>query len=774
MEEKGTTVHGFALLCSARRWVEEEASCSAAQWQPLRTDGTAPGSTAAAGQPTDSQAGDDSSHPDPARIAGLDCVEPCLFLLRSAAALRRLVLGCVELLGVPMGLQGVPWCSSNSPTPWQQQTLSTAQTAGFGGSRGGGWSDAAADGAAADASLPQPQQQLWQPCRQAPWYAASDDRWQWAVNLLQRLVAGGPCSDWHELCQALMVLQASKPSDAAAGQAGSAPEGLQQLTLDGAAAADTAGSGGGPWPSQQQLPAARTAAKQLLSDQQDNLLLYDSYGCLEAAAGQLKTARKIFETALTLATAAAAAASDSGGQQDAASGPAAAAPLLALHLAQLELTAGGKADLGKAHAALHALLAGQQLQVAAGAEASTAAAAAAGTSKQQPQQQAAALGLLADAQLRDARVKFQQRVPELIASAGGFLTPAAAGTIAAAALFELVVGLRSGHAAAGLDAAVAVCKQVTAAVPEAVRASSAQHEALSVLQCHLLVAAAAGRSRALAPRLAFHNSSSGKGGTSSSAADPVLAAALAAAVPPARAREALAAALRLYPRSQPLLQLQVTLDHACYTLSGLRQQLAALLEAQPSPGLWTVALQAEAMRPGGRVRLGVLFERALATPTVLQWHQQERLQRQRKKQAWAAALAAAGMRQQAGAASAAAEQQQALLMQPVTAQGSAAALLDVAVWDGYRGWGHCAGLWQQYIRYELGLGRLDAARKLFLRAVHAVPGAKGLWLSGFGGVCAGLQPRECSGLLNVMQEREVVVRTDVYEVLLAAMAEKQQ
>jgi hypothetical protein len=188
-----------------------------------------------------------------------------------------------------------------------------------------------------------------------------------------------------------------------------------------------------------------------------------------------------------------------------------------------------------------------------------------------------------------------------------------------------------------------------------------------------------------------------------------------------------------------------------------------------------VALQAEALRPGGRVRLGVLFERALAAPTALQWHQQERLQRQRKKQAWAAARAAAGMGQQAGAASAAAaEQQQALLVQAVSAQGSAAVLLDVAVWDGYRGWGRCAGLWQQYISYELGLGRLDAARKLFLRAVHAVPGAKGLWLSGLGGVCAGLAPRECSGLLNVMQEREVVVRTDVYEVLLAAMAEKQQ
>jgi hypothetical protein len=166
-----------------------------------------------------------------------------------------------------------------------------------------------------------------------------------------------------------------------------------------------------------------------------------------------------------------------------------------------------------------------------------------------------------------------------------------------------------------------------------------------------------------------------------------------------------------------------------------------------------------------------MFERALSSPSVLQWHQQERLQRQRNKQAWEAACA--GLPQQRGQQQgpSQAEQRQQLLQQQVTAEGSAAALLDLVLWDGYRGWGHCAGLWQQYIQYELGLGRLEAARKLFLRAVHAVPGAKALWLSGFGGVCAGLQPRECSGLLSVMQEREVVVRTDVYEVLLAAMAE---
>jgi hypothetical protein len=542
-------------------------------------------------------------------------------------------------------------------------------------------------------------------------------------------------------------------------------------------------------PSQQQLSAARAAAKQLLSDQQENLLLYDAYGCLEAAAGQVKTARKVFETALALATTAAAAAAagtaagPARGTSAQDSTPAAAAmeaaAWLAVHLAQLELTAGGAAGWAKAHVALHALLTRQQLQVSAAVEA-------AGSSSSQGQQQTQQQqggGLLADVQLRAARVKFQQEIPGLISSAGGFLTPAAVSTIAAAALFELVVGLRRNDAAAGLDAAVAVCKQVGAAVPEAVRATSAQHEQLAVLQIHMLVAAATGSVRVLAPGLGVQESSKGGGASStrsnaSTSVDSALAASLAAAVPPARAREALAAALQLYPHSRGLLQLQVALDHACLTLSGLRRQLASLLEMNPSPGLWAVALQAEALRPGGRVRLGVLFERALSAPTALQWHQQERLQRQRNTRAWDAACAdlAPPPRQpgQQDGQGQAQQQRQQLLQQPVTAQGRAAVLQDLSVWDGYRGWGHCeAGLWQQYIQHELDLGRLDAARKLFLRAVHAMPGNKGLWLSGFGAVCTSMQPRECSGLLNVMQERQVLVRTDVYEVLLAAMAEKQ-
>jgi hypothetical protein len=551
------------------------------------------------------------------------------------------------------------------------------------------------------------------------------------------------------------------------------------LTLDGAAAAaadQASSSSSSVWPSPQQLATARAAAKRLLSDQQDNFWLYDAYGCCEAAMGQTKTARKVLESALTLATAAAAGARAGAAETDAAAA-AAVAPLLTLHLAQLELSTlrSSKGAAERAHAALHAYLAGEPYNVA-----SAAAAAAAAPGQQQQ-------GLLADKALTKARRGFQDRIPQLLATAGGSLSPAAAATVAAAALFELTVGLLNGRVGKGLDAAAAVYKQLTSAVPESIRAASQQHERLQIMHCHMLVAAAVGAADRLVPPLAAAAAggsiSSKKAGTGSSAAAAAAAAAaataasLVSAVTPARARSALAAALQLYPNSQPLLNLQVWLDHSCHTLAGLRRQLAALADLNPSPGLWGIVLQAEGLRPGGRVRLRALFERALAAPTPLTWHQQQRLQRQQQQHAWDAALAelpALPQQQQQQEAEGKDDQRQRRLLAAATAASEAAAQLELPLQDSYRGWGSCGSIWLCYIQFELSLGRQEAARRLFLRALHECPGFKALWLSGFRALAEGLNPREASGLMSAMQEREVLLRADVYEVLLADMAEQQQ
>ena len=43
---------------------------------------------------------------------------------------------------------------------------------------------------------------------------------------------------------------------------------------------------------------------------------------------------------------------------------------------------------------------------------------------------------------------------------------------------------------------------------------------------------------------------------------------------------------------------------------------------------------------------------------------------------------------------------------------------------------HFPLLWRCYVSYEMHRGRLDAARRILLRAVHTCPGAKALWLDG--------------------------------------------
>jgi hypothetical protein len=178
------------------------------------------------------------------------------------------------------------------------------------------------------------------------------------------------------------------------------------------------------------------------------------------------------------------------------------------------------------------------------------------------------------------------------------------------------------------------------------------------------------------------------------------------------------------------------------------------------------------------VRLRALFERALAAPAPLSWHQQQRLQRQRQQRAWAAALAELlqipQQQQQQREEEGAGEQRQRRLLAAATAASEAAALLELSLQDGYRGWGSCGQIWLRYIQFELNLGRQEAARRLFLRALHECPGFKALWLAGFRALAEGLNPREASGLMSAMQEREVLLRADVYEVLLADMAEQQQ
>ncbi|XP_068659851.1 uncharacterized protein [Aristolochia californica] len=75
-------------------------------------------------------------------------------------------------------------------------------------------------------------------------------------------------------------------------------------------------------------------------------------------------------------------------------------------------------------------------------------------------------------------------------------------------------------------------------------------------------------------------------------------------------------------------------------------------------------------------------------------------------------------------------------------------------------------LWRCYLAFEIHLGNLSAARRIFYRAVHACPWSKKLWLDGFLKLHTVLSAKELSDLQEVMRDKELHLRTDIYEILL--------
>ncbi|KAA8542919.1 hypothetical protein F0562_024071 [Nyssa sinensis] len=76
-------------------------------------------------------------------------------------------------------------------------------------------------------------------------------------------------------------------------------------------------------------------------------------------------------------------------------------------------------------------------------------------------------------------------------------------------------------------------------------------------------------------------------------------------------------------------------------------------------------------------------------------------------------------------------------------------------------------LWRCYIAYEINVARNpSAARRIFFRAIHACPWSKKLWLDGFLKLNLVLTARELSDLHEVMRDKELNLRTDIYEILL--------
>ncbi|CAH8284569.1 unnamed protein product [Eruca vesicaria subsp. sativa] len=76
-------------------------------------------------------------------------------------------------------------------------------------------------------------------------------------------------------------------------------------------------------------------------------------------------------------------------------------------------------------------------------------------------------------------------------------------------------------------------------------------------------------------------------------------------------------------------------------------------------------------------------------------------------------------------------------------------------------------LWRCYIAYEIDIAHNpSAARRVYFRAINACPWSKKLWLDGFGKLSSVLTAKEMSDLQEVMRDKELNIRTDIYEILL--------
>jgi len=78
----------------------------------------------------------------------------------------------------------------------------------------------------------------------------------------------------------------------------------------------------------------------------------------------------------------------------------------------------------------------------------------------------------------------------------------------------------------------------------------------------------------------------------------------------------------------------------------------------------------------------------------------------------------------------------------------------------------CPLLWRVYIAFEMEASRPEAARRVFFRAINSCPWSKSVWLDGFRLLRNFMSPVEMSELLDVMKDKEIRLRTDIYEILL--------
>jgi len=87
----------------------------------------------------------------------------------------------------------------------------------------------------------------------------------------------------------------------------------------------------------------------------------------------------------------------------------------------------------------------------------------------------------------------------------------------------------------------------------------------------------------------------------------------------------------------------------------------------------------------------------------------------------------------------------------------------------YPGMQHCVLIWRMYMAYEAACGNFDNCRRVFFRAIHACPWSKSVWCDGLQHLSRHLPGRQLKDLMDMMQTKDILIRTDLYEIMLEQM-----
>ena len=599
----------------------------------------------------------------------------------------------------------------------------------------------------------------------------------------------------------------------------------QQLQAARAAAKEVMAGAAASQQQQGQGQSSQQQQQQLLQ-----LSVAEALGAIESAAGNMKAARKVLGAALSAALGmvgvgggggqgrgggggVVGAVVRSGQGVGAAAAAAEAAVLLALRLAEMEVSAGMAAaaagssrssgggggggvtstasgGVGGSSSSRHSGFIGPEVSgcvdrarlalasCLAGVTSYTPPAVGKGSNRKGAAVEATG-SLVSKELLVAARRAVQDQFSALLAVGGGGLDRATADVLLAAAQLEWLTGISQGKEGEGIAAAVAVLRQVGKIVPQDVRHRSVWHEGLVVWSCGVLVRGAMG----------------GLFGGG-------------AGVSPSEVQAAIARGLALWARNRKLLELLVVVGSLRHWRSGLRVMLLQHCEMWPSAVAWGVVCKSEVVGVGGgeegggvvRYRVKGMLEKAVGG---MGWaaRQKRRVQlelmmksQQQQGEQYSGGRGGAGGGGAAGggsgdggggvgvapaakvAAAGAAAGAEEGGVDEGTSGGSSSSLSSCSLWEEeYHGCGHVGSLWKMYLEWAgVRGGGVEAARKVFFRGLHACPGDKGLWLEGLGGAVGDLGSGEAQGLMSAMEEREVMRRVEVVEVMLEEIQEQEE